>query len=155
MTCWGPLMAILLYLILNTPQWGESYHVFCYFAKWLQLRLTLCNPIEGSPPGSPVPGILQARNWSGLLYPSAMHESEVAQSCPTLSDPMDCSLPGFSAHRIFQARVLEWGAIVRKLLIRWETPQGWRSLPRPLSHNMHFWDRMAQVCHPLAIKQLI
>ena len=38
-------------------------------------------------------------------------ESEVAQSCPTPSDPMDCSLPGSSAHGIFQARVLEWGAI--------------------------------------------
>ena len=44
-----------------------------------------------------------------------MHESEkwneVAQSCPTLSDPMDCSLPGSSIHGIFQARVLEWGVI--------------------------------------------
>ena len=39
-------------------------------------------------------------------------ESEVAQSCPTLSDPMDCSLPDSSIHGIFQARVLEWGAIV-------------------------------------------
>ena len=38
-------------------------------------------------------------------------ESEVAQSCPTLYDPMDCSLPGFSVHGIFQARVLEWVAI--------------------------------------------
>ena len=38
-------------------------------------------------------------------------ESEVAQSCPTLSDPMDCSLPGSSVHGIFQARVLEWVAI--------------------------------------------
>src|SRR5574341_643418 len=38
-------------------------------------------------------------------------ESEVAQSCPTLRDPTDCSLPGSSAHGIFQARVLEWGAI--------------------------------------------
>ena len=38
-------------------------------------------------------------------------ENEVAQSCPTLRDPMDCSLPGSSAHGIFQARVLEWGAI--------------------------------------------
>ena len=37
--------------------------------------------------------------------------SKVAQSCPTLSDPMDCSLPGSSIHGIFQARVLEWGAI--------------------------------------------
>ena len=38
-------------------------------------------------------------------------ESEVAQSCPTLSDPMDCGPPGSSVHGIFQARVLEWGAI--------------------------------------------
>ena len=38
-------------------------------------------------------------------------ESEVAQSCPTLCDPMDCSLPDSSVHGIFQARVLEWGAI--------------------------------------------
>ena len=38
-------------------------------------------------------------------------ESEVTQSCPTLSDPMDCSPPGSSIHGIFQARVLEWGAV--------------------------------------------
>ena len=38
-------------------------------------------------------------------------ESEVAQSCPTLSHPVDCSLQGSSIHEIFQARVLEWGAI--------------------------------------------
>ena len=38
-------------------------------------------------------------------------ESEVAQSCLTFSDPMDCSLPGSSVHGIFQARILEWGAI--------------------------------------------
>ena len=38
-------------------------------------------------------------------------ESEVTESCPTLSNPMDCSLPGSSVHGIFQARVLEWGAI--------------------------------------------
>ena len=43
-------------------------------------------------------------------------ESEVAQSCPTLRDPMDCSLPGSPIHGIFQARVLEWGAIAFSLL---------------------------------------
>ena len=43
-------------------------------------------------------------------------ESEVAQSCPTLSDPMDCSPPGSSINGIFQARVLEWGAITSSLL---------------------------------------
>ena len=53
--------------------------------------------------------------WSELPFPSPMHESEneseIAQSCPTLSDLMDCSLPGSSVHEIFQARVLEWVAI--------------------------------------------
>ena len=44
-------------------------------------------------------------------------ESEIAQLCPTLGDPMDCSLPGSSVHGIFQARVLEWGAIASELLI--------------------------------------
>ena len=46
-----------------------------------------------------------------LQYMKVKSESEVAQSCPTLSDPMDCSLPGSSIHGIFQARVLDWGAI--------------------------------------------
>ena len=130
-------------------------------AKSLQSCPTLCDPIDGSPPGSTIPGILQARTlewvffssawkwkvkvkslsrvrllgtprtavyqappsmgffrqeyWSGLSLPSPMHksenESEVAQSCPTLRDPMDYSLPGSSVHGIFQARVLEWVAI--------------------------------------------
>ena len=46
-------------------------------------------------------------------------ESEVAQSVPTLSDPMDCSLPGSSVHGILQARVLEWGAIAFSVLCSW------------------------------------
>ena len=44
------------------------------------------------------------------------HVSEVAQSCPTLSDPMDCSLPGSSVHGIHQARVLEWVAIAFSII---------------------------------------
>ena len=47
-------------------------------------------------------------------------ESEVAQSCPTLSDPMDCSPPGSSIHGIFQARVLEWGAIAFSDVCIWQ-----------------------------------
>ena len=129
-------------------------------AKLLQSCPTLCDPIEGSPPGSAIPrNLLGISHWSGLLFPSPMDESEkwkwscsvvsdsqrphglqptrvlrpwdppgkntgvgchfllqcmkmeseseVAQSCPTPSDPMDCSLPGSSIHGIFQARVLE------------------------------------------------
>ena len=60
-------------------------------------------------------GFSRQEQWSGLPFPSPMHErkseSEVAWSCPTLCYPMDCSLPGSSVHGIFQARVLEWGAI--------------------------------------------
>ena len=60
-----------------------------------------------------------------------MHESEsvseVAQSCPTLSDPMDCSLPGSLVHGIFQARVLERGAIAGLDLQNREINLGWRN----------------------------
>ena len=45
------------------------------------------------------------------------NESEVAQSCPTASDPMDCSLPSSSVHGICQARVLEWGARGKQMVV--------------------------------------
>ena len=97
-------------------------NLFWYFnrqitliAKWLQSCPTLCDPIDGSLPGSPVPGILQARTleWVAISFSNAQEwkVKEVAQSCPTPSDPMDYSPPGSSIHVIFQARVLEWGAI--------------------------------------------
>ena len=84
-------------------------------AKSLQSCPTLCDPIDGSPPGSPVPEIPGKNTGAGchflLQCVKVKSESEVAQLCPTLLDPMDCSLPGSSIHGIFQARVLEWGAI--------------------------------------------
>ena len=49
-------------------------------------------------------------------------ESEVTQSCLTLSDPMDCRLPGSSVHGIFQARVLEWGAIAFSTRVTYRHP---------------------------------
>ena len=55
-------------------------------------------------------GFSRQEHWSGLPFPSPISESEVAQSCPTLRDPIDCSLPGSSVHGIFQARVLQWVA---------------------------------------------
>ena len=68
----------------------------------------------------PFLGFSRQELWSGLPFPSPMHESEKwkwsRSVCLTLSDPMDCSLPGSSIHGIFQARVLEWGAIVELLL---------------------------------------
>ena len=70
-------------------------------AKLLQSCPTLCDPIDGSPPGSPDPGILQARTLEWVAISFSTHGSEVVQSCPTLSDPMDSSLPGSSVHGIF------------------------------------------------------
>ena len=81
-------------------------------AKSLQSCLTLCNPIDGSAPGSPVPGKNTGVGCHFLLQCMKVKiESEVVQSCSTLGNPMDCSFPGSSVHGIFQARVLEWGAI--------------------------------------------
>ena len=83
-------------------------------AKSLQSCLTLCDPIDGSPPVSPVPGILQVRTleWGCHFLLQCMKvKVKVAQLCPTFHDPMDCSLLGSSIHGICQVRVLEQGAI--------------------------------------------
>ena len=63
-------------------------------------------PNPGIPPRSPS---LQVDTLPA--EPQGKKESELAQSCLTLCDPVDCSLPGFSVHGIFQARVLEWVSI--------------------------------------------
>ena len=83
------------------PELGQR--VAAAAAKSLQSCPTLCDPIDGSPPGFPVPGILQARTleWVAISFSQCMkvkNESEVAQSCPTLCDPMDCSPPGSFVH---------------------------------------------------------
>ena len=79
-------------------------------------RVWLCaTPQMAAHQAPPSLGFSRQEHWSGLPFLSPMHkskkQSKVAQSCPPLSDPMGCSLPGSSAHGIFQARVLEWGAI--------------------------------------------
>ena len=90
------------------------YVMLCY-AKSLQSCPTLCDPIDGSPPGSPIPGVFQARTleWVAISFSNAWKWKMKVKSLSRvrLSDPMDCSLPGSSVHGIFQARVLEWGAI--------------------------------------------
>ena len=110
-------------------------------AKSLPSCLTLCDPMDCSPPGSSVHGILQARLLEWVAMPSPgdqtqvsciaaeslplshqgspcnlfrkkrKKESEVAQLCLTVCNPMDRSLPGSSVHGIFQAIVLQWVAI--------------------------------------------
>ena len=101
---------------IKTPSPASAGRFFsAAAAKPLQSCLTLCNPIGSSPPGSPVPGILQARTleWVAISFSNAWKWKVKVKMklCPTLRDPMDCSPPGSSVHGIFQARVLEWGAI--------------------------------------------
>ena len=68
-------------------------------AKSLQLCLTLCDPIDSSPPGSPVPGILQQEHWSGLPFPSPMHKNEKWKwSHSVMSD--SCRLHGLQPTRL-------------------------------------------------------
>ena len=79
-------------------------------------RVQLCaTPETAANQAPPSLGFSRQEHWSGLPFPSPMmevkSESEVAQSCLTPSDPVDCSLPGSSVHGIFQAKVLKWGAI--------------------------------------------
>ena len=83
-------------------------------AKSLQSCPTLCDPIDSSPPVSPIPGILQARTleWVAISFSSAWKWKVKVKSLSRvrLCDPMDCSLPGSTIHGI-QARVPEWVAI--------------------------------------------
>ena len=127
-------------------------------------RVWLCHPVDCSPPGSSVHGISQARklecvaisfsrepsqprdwtyiSWIGrqILYHSTTREalqSEVAQSRPTLCDPMDCSLPGFSIHGILQARILEWVAISFSRRSSW--PRDWTRIFRIAGRCFTVW----------------
>ena len=90
--------------------WKESlplpfHNQACYFALTTPGQL-LPSPHTLLLCGSCFFDLLGENPWK----PTLTSESEVAQSCPTLCDPMDCSLPGSSVHRTFQARVLEWVA---------------------------------------------
>ena len=94
----------------------ESTAAAAAAAKSLQSCPTLCWPHRRQPTRLPRPWDSPGKNTGVgchflLQCIKVKSESEVAQSCPTLQDPMDCSLPGSSVHGIFQARVLEWGAI--------------------------------------------
>ena len=89
------------------------YTIDAAAAKALQSCPTLSDPIDGSPPGSSVPGIPQGRilEWVAMSFSNACKHAQSLQSCLTLCDPMDSIPPGSSVHRILQARVLEWVAI--------------------------------------------
>ena len=105
-------------------------------------------PHRRQPTRLPHPWDSSGKNTSGLPFPSPMHEvkseSEVAQSCPTLCDPMDCSLPGSSVHGIFQARVVEWGAIAFSILSK--DSFNFVHLLRPERNKL--WRPRDQQCQP-------
>ena len=93
-------------LVLNLFTPPVPYSVLLLLSHFSRVRLC------ATPQTAAHQGFSRQEHCSGLSFPS-MHESEseVAQLCPSLSNPMDCSPPGSSIHRIFQARILEWGAI--------------------------------------------
>ena len=108
----------LCYFENNQTYLGIRFMWTAAAAKSLQSCPTLCDPIDSSPPGSPVLGILQARTleWVAISFSKAWKWKVKGKSgsCSVVSDsydPMDYSPSGSSVRGIFQARVLEWGAI--------------------------------------------
>ena len=108
---------LFIYLCAKVPFRCSNLILFLLLLLLSQLCPSLCDPIDGRQPTRlPCPWDSPGKNTGVgchflLQCMKVQGESEVAQSCLTLSDPMDCSLPGSSVHGIFQARVLEWGVI--------------------------------------------
>ena len=114
-------LAINIYICIHTHMYMHPF--FPKFPSHLLLLLLSCfscvrlcaTPETAAHPAPLSLGFSRQEHWSGLPFPSPVHErkseSEVTQSCLTLSDPMDCSLPGSFVHGIFRARVLDWVAI--------------------------------------------
>ena len=102
-------------------------------AKSLQSCPTLCDPIDGSPPGSSVPGVLPARilELVAISFSNACMHAKSLQSCPTLYDPMDSSPPVSSVHGILQARILVAISFSKRPanVFIWTTGIGTSSLP--------------------------
>ena len=132
---------------------GMQVIVVIAAAKLLQSCPTLCDPIHRWQPTRPShpwdsPGKNTGMGCHFLLQcMKVKSESEVAQSSPTLSDPMDCSPSGSSVYGIFQARVLEWGAIafsvvvINQVVCRWQIlyAVGYPAHSKPsIDHNFIF-----------------
>ena len=85
-------------LDINTCVWNLEKWYAAAAAKSLQPCLTLCNPIDGNPPGLSIPRNLQARvlEWVAMSFSNAYMHAKALQLCPTLCDSMNRSPPGFS-----------------------------------------------------------
>ena len=119
-------------------------------AKALQSCPTLCDHIDGRPPGFPIPGMLQARTpeWVAISFSNAgKWKVKVTSLSPVrLSNPMDCSPPGSSFPGILQARLLEWGAIAFSGATVYRVTKSWVGLKCPsmrawiIVHQSRTWD---------------
>ena len=94
----------LLYSTLNSAR--------CYVGAWIWGRMNTCKYMAES-----VVCLPETITTLLISYAAAAAAAKSLQSCPTLCDPMDCSLPGSSIHGIFQGRVLEWGAIATHTIV--------------------------------------
>ena len=131
-----------------TTQWNPYQHLD-QFTLLLLLSGFSCVPIDDSvrphrrqPMRHPRPWDSPSKNTGVgchflLQCMKVKSESEVAQSCPTLSDPMDCSPPGSSVHGVFQARVLEWGAI--SFSRGSSPPRDWNRVSRLVGRRFTVW----------------
>ena len=101
---------------------SERIHIHTNCCQVTSVMFDSVQPHRWQPNRLPCPWDSQGKNTGVgchflLQCMKVKSESEIAQSCPTLSDPMDCSLPGSTIHGIFQARVQEWGAIASPLFV--------------------------------------
>ena len=130
---------------------GKSAGVGCHFllqCMKVKSESEVATPWTAAHQAPPSMGVSRQECWSRLPFPSpvpspSVQFSSVAQSCLTLQDPMYCSLPVSSVHWIFQARILEWGAIAFSAICQqiWKTqqwPQDWKRsvfIPIPKKGN--------------------
>ena len=135
----SPLSAYMTY--------NRSLLLLLLLSRFSHVRLC-ATPETAAHQASPSLGFSRQEHWSGLPFPSPTHESEKwkrsFQLCPTLCNPMDCSLPGSSIHGIFQARVLEWGALPSPY---WKTKKrdlSIKFLESPFSYLMTSLGKMCQ-----------
>ena len=121
------------------------HHVTVAAAKLLQSYPTLCNPIDGSPSGSSVPGILQARilEWVAISFSNACSPAKSLQSCPTLCDPTDSSPPGSSVHGILQATLQKFSTGVGCHFLLQASPLAGENLPG--CHGLSLWELLTSL----------
>ena len=136
MTCWWVCGVISLgiwtkfWLRASIYSWGGSHSTSSWPQGWTS------RPNESD---------ILCSQYSHNIY--CMKWSEVAQSCPTLCDPMDCSPPGSSIHGIFQARVLEWVAI--SFSRRSSQPRNWTRVSRIVGRRSTIWATAAAAANLL------